>query len=158
MTIIVMALWKTARHIPAEMFPAEIVCEGIRFKMGSVQDEVNNVMDCNGQTIKLPKGQYNRLYILAASAVEDSTGIFPIGNKEYKITVPVWTGFVGQYDNRIWDRQFTQMEFKSDANVVGIKPGFIKRDNIAWFASHRHLQGNESYQFCYIFKYGDGYS
>ena len=73
--------------------------------------------------------------------------------REYKITVPLWTGFVGQYDNRIWDRQFRPVEFKSDANVIGIKPGYIKRDNIAWFCTHRHLQGNESYQFCYLFRY-----
>ena len=65
-----------------------------------------------------------------------------------------WTGFVGQYDNRIWDRQFNKIEFKCDANVVG-----IKRATSNATTSHGSARtgtssgGNEAYQFSYIFKY-----
>jgi alpha-mannosidase len=35
-----------------------------------------------------------------------------------------------------------------------IRPGFAKRDEIAWVATHRHgPQGNEPYVFGYVFKY-----
>jgi alpha-mannosidase len=39
--------------------------------------------------------------------------------------------------------------------MIGIKPGFIKREPIAWFASHRHTAdgGNEPYAYSYLFAY-----
>jgi alpha-mannosidase len=140
--------------MPADMLGGEIVSEGIPFKMGSGAADMKNAIVCTGQTIALPKGRYNRLYILAA-ATDDTPAVFRLGGRDVKLTIQSWTGFVGQYDNRIWDRQFTKMEFKCAANVIGIKTGYIKRDTIAWFCTHRHQQtnGNESYQFSYIFKY-----
>jgi alpha-mannosidase len=55
---------------------------------------------------------------------------------------------VGQFYNRI---------FASDKETVtSVTNPFAKRDNIAWFASHRHLaypSKNDAYQYCYIFKY-----
>ena len=71
---------ESGHTIPAEMLPGEIVSEGIRFKMGSGADGQNNAVDCNGQTIALPKGRYNRLYILAA-ATERLSGVFRLGDK-----------------------------------------------------------------------------
>ena len=67
-----------------------------------------------------------------------------------------WTGFVGQYDNREWDREFDDVDYRCEGRVVGIKTGFIKRDPIAWFCTHRHHpdKGNEAYKFSYLFKYG----
>ena len=103
--------------IPAEMLSSEIVSEGIHFKMGSCADGQKNAVDCNGQTISLPKGKFNRLYILA-SATQETQGLFRIGKNETTLTVQPWTGFVGQYDNRVWDTQFAKIEFKCDANVV----------------------------------------
>jgi alpha-mannosidase len=40
--------------------------------------------------------------------------------------------------------------------IAEIKPGFTKRDPIAWFCTHRHdaEAGDEPYQFSYLFKYG----
>jgi alpha-mannosidase len=37
----------------------------------------------------------------------------------------------------------------------GVKPGFIKRAPVAWFASHHHTAqgGNEPYAYCYLFAY-----
>jgi alpha-mannosidase len=38
---------------------------------------------------------------------------------------------------------------------TGLKPGFIKRAPVAWFASHLHsAQGaNEPYSYCYLYAY-----
>jgi alpha-mannosidase len=140
---------------PAEMLPGEIVSEGIRFTMGSGADDQKNVVTCQGQKITLPKGRYNRLYLLAA-ALEETVGVVNLGGKEVKLTIQPWTGFVGQYDNRAWNAPFDKIDFYSNADMVAIKTGFIKRDTIAWFCSHRHqhVLGNDAYQFCYLFKYG----
>jgi alpha-mannosidase len=39
--------------------------------------------------------------------------------------------------------------------MTGIKPGFIKRADIAWFASHHHLADgtNAIYAYSYLFAY-----
>ena len=39
--------------------------------------------------------------------------------------------------------------------MIGINPGYIKRDPVAWFASHRHTaEGvNEAYAYSYLFAY-----
>ncbi|HEY5138570.1 MAG TPA: hypothetical protein VIJ25_04545, partial [Methylococcales bacterium] len=134
-----------------ELVPGEIVSEGIRFKLGSGADGQKNAVECTGQTITLPKGRYNRLYFLAA-ATEETAGVFKVGSKDVNVTVQPWTGFVGQYDNRIWNKT----PDTPGACVTGIKTGYIKRDTIAWFCTHRHhpTAGNEAYQFSYIFKYG----
>jgi alpha-mannosidase len=38
---------------------------------------------------------------------------------------------------------------------TGLTPGYIKRDPVAWFASHHHSAqgGNEVYAYCYLFAY-----
>ena len=38
---------------------------------------------------------------------------------------------------------------------AGLKPGFIKRTPVAWFASHRHAQdgSNDIYQYAYLYVY-----
>jgi alpha-mannosidase len=39
--------------------------------------------------------------------------------------------------------------------MTGLKPGFIKRAEVAWFASHRHTAdgANEPYAYSYLFAY-----
>ena len=39
--------------------------------------------------------------------------------------------------------------------MVGIRPGYIKRADIGWFASHRHdaAGSNEPYAYSYLFVY-----
>jgi len=135
------------RTFPAEMLPAEIISEGIVFKMGSSADGKKNAVACMGQKISLPKGKYNRVYLLAA-ADEDTSGVFKIDKNEIKLNVQDWTGYIGQYDNRVWD------DSKKYSKVIGMEAGYIKRDNVAWFCSHRHSpSGNDTYQYSYIFKY-----
>ncbi|MCD6354261.1 MAG: alpha-mannosidase, partial [Prolixibacteraceae bacterium] len=115
--------------LPAEMVPDEIVSEGIRFKMGSKKDEENNAVSCTGQEIQLPQGDYDRLFILATAANE-TEGVFTVDNQVYPLNIQRWNGDIGQFYNR----QFAQ----DGVTVTGIERPFVKKDNIAWFASHSH--------------------
>jgi len=93
---------------------------------------------------------------LLAAATEDTRPVrFKLGKQKRELAVQSWTGFVGQWDDRIWDREFPEVDFRGDGKVVGFEPGYIKRDPIAWFATHRHhpQAGNESYRFSYLFRY-----
>ncbi|MDP2336998.1 MAG: glycoside hydrolase family 38 C-terminal domain-containing protein [Bacteroidota bacterium] len=135
------------RNYPAEMIPSELVSEGVKFKMGSTADLQKNVVTCQGQTIKLPAGDYNKLYILAA-ATDETSGTFTVNGKPVNLAVAKWTGFIGQH----YDRQFDL----DGHTVLSVKEPFIKHGNIAWFASHYHFgypTQNVPYTYSYIFKY-----
>lgn len=139
--------YERGSSFPAELVPAEIVSESIRFKIGPTEDEQNNVISCQAQEIALPQGNYNKLYILA-SASGSAEGNIEIDGQAYPIKVQGGNGFVGQFYNR----RLTQ----DQRTVTAIEDPFTKRDNIAWFASHRHIAYpslNEAYQYCYIYKY-----
>jgi len=135
-------------NLPAELLPDVITSEGINFQLGNKEDGRNNAVMCQGQTIDLPKGNFSTLYILAA-ADRDTQGDFVIGNQTCPLKIQRWEGFVGQW----YARQFS----KDEVTVTGINSPFVKRDNIAWFASHIHQaypSKNEAYHYCYLYKYG----
>ena len=132
---------------PAEEMPdGEFASEGIRFRMGSHEDETDNIVACTGQQIALPDGDFNRLYILA-SANSETTGQFRIGDRTLSLSVGKWTGFVGQHYNHIHGPGWT---------LSAVSDPFVKKDDIAWFASHFHSgypSCNRTYQYCYIYQY-----
>ncbi len=131
--------------LPAELIPAEVISEDIIFKTGSKADKQMNMLSARGQRISLPKGKFNKLFILAA-ATSDTKGAFRVGNKTTTIPVQEWTGYVGQHYGR--ELYFNNMK------VASMKDAFTKRDNIAWFASHRHTpDANDTYRYSYLYKY-----
>ena len=131
--------------LPGEMLPVEVVSEDIIFKVGSSDDGKTNIVAARGQEINLPAGDFNKLYILAAST-EDTEGAFRIGRQTVNLGIQDWTGFVGQHYSR-------ELYF-NDLKVASIVPAFAKRDNIAWFASHRHTPDeNDAYKYSYLYKY-----
>lgn len=149
------AIDSEGRSMPAEMLPGKMTVDGVEFKLGPTGDGDDNAVQCDGQTIELPGGPYDRVYLLAA-ADGDTDASLTIGKQKHDWHVQNWTGFVGQWDDRQWDTQFEKVDFTCKGHVTAIKKGFIKRDEIAWFATHRHhpSNGNEAYQFSYLFKYG----
>ena len=135
------------RSLPAELLPDFIESEGIRFKIGSKEDEQNNAVVCGGQTIPLPAGSYTKLYLLAAAA-NDTRADFYVDGQPTKLGIQRWTGYVGQFYNRILS--------PDQDKVVEMKEPYTKTDNIAWFASHCHNNypmKNQAYQYCYLYKY-----
>jgi alpha-mannosidase len=142
------------RSIPSEMLPRNIETDCIVFHRSEDRPGKTNAVACNGQKIDLPSQPIDRLYLLAA-ATEDVTGRFLIDDTPHDLTIQKWTGFVGQWDDRIWDREFDEVDHRCEGNVIGIRPGYIKRDPIAWFCTHRHHPdyGNDPYRFSYLFKY-----
>ncbi|MCB9849694.1 MAG: alpha-mannosidase [Phycisphaerales bacterium] len=140
------------RSYPAELYPDALEIGGFKYVLGATSNGMNNAITCHGQTIELPDGDYERIGILAA-ADTDVSARFMVGDQPRELTIPEWTGFVGKWDERVWDRAFDEVDYRCEGKVVGITPGFIKRTPIAWFCSHRHhpTRGNEAYQFSYLF-------
>jgi alpha-mannosidase len=160
--------------LPAEMLPAALKFNGVDFQLAPAATGKNNAVTAKGQTITLPEGHFNRVYLLAASAEGDQKATFKVGSQVVDLTVQNWGGFIGQWDTRVWNMPVR--EWASSANhavwpvatppgrseprypedFIGMTPGYIKPAEVAWFCSHHHTaEGlNEPYQFSYLFAYG----
>ncbi len=166
--------------LPAEMLPSQIDYGGAQFQLPAAGTGIPNAIIAKGQTITLPAGTFNRVFILAASTGSDQQAEFRAGSKTTPLTIQSWDGFVGQWDTRVWntaaDRDWAisahhaawpppDMEQREGrpANLaarypesyVGLRAGYVKPASLAWYASHHHTpEGlNEPYQYSYLFAY-----
>ncbi|WP_232298740.1 alpha-mannosidase [Granulicella tundricola] len=93
---------KQGDAIPAEMLPSELTLDGVRFALAPAATGKPNAVIAKGQSVELPKGKFNKVYILAASAGGDQTATFKVGKTPTSLTVEDWGGFIGQWDTRVW--------------------------------------------------------
>ncbi|HEY6251974.1 MAG TPA: glycoside hydrolase family 38 C-terminal domain-containing protein [Candidatus Angelobacter sp.] len=160
------------KALPAEMLPSSIDYENIRFDLAPGGSGKPNAVAARGQTIAIPEGQFNRLYLLAAAANGDQTEIFRVGEQKTELTIQDWNGYIGQWDNRSWNTHQEPIKsrpgspgampgapprFRTVMEFTGkITPGFIKRADVAWFASHLHSPDGtfDPYAYSYLFAYG----
>lgn len=119
----------------AELLPDEGVTVGdIPFCFG--EKDAANGLTCKGNTIKLPADKdYRHLYLLVASDRDDRQAAFSVGGKQQTVSVPYYTGFIGQWGHD------------------GQTEGYLKDAQVAWVGSHRHSgEGDEPYEFTYMFR------
>jgi alpha-mannosidase len=66
-----------------------------------------------------------------------------------------WSGYIGSWDNRVFAGVVPERTFSVNNPLERIATGYIKRDPLAWFCSHRHqrLGNDEVYKYTYLFKY-----
>src|ERR1019366_9158060 len=81
--------------MPAEMLPAHINYHGVQFNLASAKTGSPNAVVAKGQTIRLPAGHFNRIYILAASADGDQSAAFHVGERAVTLNIQDWGGFIG---------------------------------------------------------------
>jgi alpha-mannosidase len=138
---------------PAEMLPSEIMFNDVRFQLATAKTNFPNAVTAKGQTINLPAGHYNRIYLLAASANGDQKASFDLGTKKVELNIEDWGGFIGQWDNRQWTSKDTSHDDYGD--MIGLKRGYIKRADLAWFCNHHHSASgiNVPYAYSYLFAY-----
>ena len=138
--------------IPAEMLPAEITFNDVRFQLAPAKTGSANAVVAKGQSIDLPAGQHNRVYILAA-ADGDQKATFKVGNNSVELNIQDWGGFIGQWDDRQWSSKDTSND--DYGQMLAIKPGYIKRADVAWYCTHHHNAAGEnvSYRYSYLFAY-----
>jgi len=141
--------------IPAEMIGDTVVAEGIKFNIGSRANRHRNAVLCRGQTIALPPGNFDRLYLLACSIYGDVEGEFKVGDCATTLSVQDWSGYIGSWDNRIFVGTVPERTFSVNNPLDSIAAGYIKRDPLAWFCTHRHQRtgADEVYKYSYLFKY-----
>jgi alpha-mannosidase len=154
------------------MLPGAIQFGPVEFKLAPAGTGKANAMAARGQTLQLPAGAFNRVYVLAASYDGDQKATFKVGDKPVDLTIEDWGGFIGQWDTRLWnlpsrdwassanhavwpgvERDTTEPRYPED--FAGMTPGYIKPAGVAWYCSHHHTaEGlNEPYQYSYLFAY-----
>jgi alpha-mannosidase len=144
---------REGNSLPAEMLPAQLTFNDVQFKLASAKTGAPNAIVAKGQSIDLPAGQHNRVYVLAASAEGDQKAAFKVGGKNVELNIQDWGGFVGQWDDRQWSSGDTSGD--SYGNMIGLTPAYIKRADLAWYCSHHHNAAGEnvSYSYSYLFAY-----
>ena len=172
------------KALPAEMLPASVAYDGITFQLGSPDSA--DAVTARGQTIPLPAGGFNRLYLLAASYDGDQTGTFRVGGDSVPLRIEDWGGFIGQWDNRIWQDSLVREPvppepaagdtseraqrarrirayvaqhgplYRTEMAYAGLQPGFIKRASLGWFASHNHGPDGANEAYQYSYLFAYG--
>ena len=139
--------------LPAEMLPTQIQFDDVRFQLASAKTGAPNAVVAKGQSIEIPSGHYNRVYVLAASADGDQRGTFEVGSKRVELNIQDWGGFIGQWDDRRW----SSLDNSHDnyGEMTGLTPGYIKRADLAWYCDHHHNASgqNVAYSYSYLFGY-----
>lgn len=121
----------------AELLPDKVVYDGVEFDI--LDGTVENGVKCSGDTVSLPAGNYNRLYILAASAVRDTRCTFNVDGTEYQAVVPYYGGFIGQWGHE------------------GHTEGYLKGAEVAYVGTHKHSMLKNAdlpYEYTYMFCIG----
>lgn len=141
--------------LPGELMPASLVSGGITFQMGPTGAGQKNAVLCQGQKLALPSGVNRHVYLLAASAGGPTTAIFLVDSHPVRRTIQSWTGYIGQWDNRLWRGQVPELTYNWHNKLAGLTPGYLRPDPVAWYADHKRLASgeNDPYRFCYLFRY-----
>ncbi|MBZ5563026.1 MAG: alpha-mannosidase [Acidobacteriia bacterium] len=167
--------------LPTEMLPTDLAYNGIHFELAPAWKGRPDAVVACGQSIPLPEGQFNRLYILAASAGGDQTAAFRVGTESVDLNIQDWGGYIGQWDNREWTLKKYELPVppepapndkspraqrarrfrayvkehgpivRTEMEYAGLAPGFIKRAPVAWFASHHHTADGGNVPYAYSY-------
>ena len=138
---------------PAELFPTTLTVEGVDFKFGAKDDGQKNLLTCKGQSIAIPSGSFNKIYILAA-AVKNTNGVFSIDKSTIEKNIPYFSGFIGQWDSR----KFSGTKVEKDnlsGTFVSLTPAYINPEPVSWVSTHLHSEvtdTNLAYTFGYLYK------
>ena len=145
----------SAATIPAEMIGDSVVSEGITFRIGPRENGRLNALSCHGQKLALPAGKFNRLYLLATAVQGDTNGTFLVDGHPTTLIFQDWSSFLGSWDQPVFAGRVDALTYSIHNPLERIDPGYIKRDPLAWFCSHRHHRdgSDEAYAYCYLYKY-----
>ncbi len=143
------------RSLAADQLPDSIAAEGVNFKIGPKADGVKNAVACEGQTIALPAGDWQKVYLLAASSKDDHLATFGVGGNNVTLKIQDWGGHIGEWDTRVWAKPQKEVIYDwGDNPYRGLEPGYMKMQPVAWCCDHKHdPQGDEIYEYSYLFKY-----
>ncbi len=120
----------------AELVPEKIIYNGIEFRLSPRKE--NNTLSSKGQTVALPEGKNRKLHVLASAAKEEGNteALFNFGKHDAVVTVPSYTGFIGQWGHD------------------GHTEGYLQPQDVAFVGTHRHSSmDDEPYEYTYMYHF-----
>lgn len=142
------------RSYPAEQWPKQLAAGQAIFQLGA--HDAMNATAARGQQIDLPgpAQRGDQIAILAAATEADVPVTFMLGEQPEKLTIHQWRGYIGQWDNRLWEGEPKEVAFQWPHKKIGLEPGYVRQATPAWFCTHHHSTvQDECYQFCHMFVY-----
>ncbi len=144
---------------PKEIMPETIVNGLISFQI--IKSDQYCALACGGELLTLPDIRpgirADSIYILAASETgTDAVFRFPeAADEEVVISVPPMTGFIGQYDTRIWERPGKEpRDYIWKNKCLRVDPGFITRQRLEFYSTHMHGAGIDfPYYYGYLYRF-----
>ena len=118
----------------AELLPETLHFKGIEFNLGDPTSE--NAVKCRQDTVALPVGNYDKVYLLAASTRHDTKCTFTVGDLAQEVVIPYYGGFIGQWGH------------------TGHTEEYLKAADIAYVGTHKHNMVHNKdlpYDFTYMF-------
>ena len=133
--------------LAGELIPDTLVYLGIPFVMGPKSPQAMNTVSCNGQRIKLPKGGDREMHILACAVNGATDGELFVDYFSHRLWIQDYAEPIAQWNNRLVAGNLNESK-------DGIAPGYVNRQPIAWYGSHRHTADgqNEAYRMSYLFE------
>ncbi len=132
--------------ISGDLMPDTLTWLDVPYAFGPKADGQKNVLSCDGQSLSIPKGEINKLYILGTAVGGPAMATFAVDSKETKIPIPEYAEFIGQWNSRV-----IAGEIRED--VKDIAPGYVNDVPVAWYGTHRHTAKgeDEAYRFTYFY-------
>ncbi|MEW5924957.1 MAG: glycoside hydrolase family 38 C-terminal domain-containing protein, partial [Candidatus Zixiibacteriota bacterium] len=132
--------------LAGDLLPDTLDYLDIPFVFGPQNDSSFNTVQCNGQNVTLPEGDFNHLYLIAASVDGPAEAVFAVDNVKSKVSILDYADPIGQWNNRLSDGELVDSPER-------IAPSYINRMPVAWYASHRHTPDceNDIYRFTYLY-------
>jgi alpha-mannosidase len=119
--------------LPAEMLPTKLNFNGIQFNLAPAATGKLDAVIAQGQTIQLPTGDFDRIYVLAASAQGDQKAIFRAGACSAQFTIENWGGFIGQWDTRVWKSAPESVSAGDPPHQLKLRKGWeVSANHAAW--------------------------
>ena len=135
---------------PAEQLEDTVQAGGATFRLASRLLRQPDAVACQGQILPLPAGTRRVHLLLAASEAVQAR--FRTGDRETRVAVPAWTGYLGSWDNRVFDGEVPEKTYSVDFPLLRLDPAFLTEARPAWWASHHHAKGEDRiYEYCYMF-------
>ncbi len=142
---------------PRELIPQQIIYNQIIFRLQTTSNL--NALVCGGELLTVPDiapgVRADTIYVLAAADVETPAvfGFPEAPDRQITVTVPPMTGFIGQYDTRVWTHPPREpRDYIWKNQYKSLEPGYIKRYPLAWYATHMHGAGADfPYYFGYLY-------
>lgn len=144
---------------PTEITPAKVDSGAILYNLAV--DKELNALQCRGQKISIPQG-YNTLSVLISSKEDGLTSFTWLdadGSQLNEVNhhISAMTNYLGQWDTRTWKKKPKRhLKYKRDYvwlnKCTGVKPGYVKRDRLEWYATHTYKNGKiQPYHYGYFY-------